>query len=289
LFNTRLVPKGLGWVIMPIVGGVLGARIGYAAGEPGSFLMAKRNLAGQFDRFTGTVTIEARLWIAFSLLWMFVVIVVFLVFDPFAKYRWSGQEWIKFTTVLFGPVLVGLISIYLYSWAIAKPQSVSIGFEGQEGTRSAGGSQATSQIRRIVENLTGTGHLSKEDAARVTAYYDGLVAKHNGDAKAAGIELIQWLENEVMPRKRAAAKAPVAQQMQTYDPARKISFANLPPETKLGVIGKRRVAYLPDGTLLAETVVGGEKLFASIEHFRDYTGISGSVTLAHGKTGFGKA
>ena len=52
---------------------------------------------------------------------------------------------------------------------------------------------------------------------------------------------------------------------------------NLPPNTRLAAIGKRRVAYLPDGALVAETLAGGEKWFASMDDFRSYTGVSEAV------------
>lgn len=276
LFQVRLLPRGLGWVVMPIVGGFFGARVGYAAADPSFFPTIRRNLARELSRFSEAATIETRLWFAFSLLWVVVVIMFFLVFDPFGRYRWSDREWGKFLTVLVGPAFVGFIAVRLYHWAIRKPQD-STGHEKQQRTTSDAASQATSATKGLVERFAATGDLSREEAAHIAAYYDRLMIKHNGDAKAARVELIEWLEGVVAAGKRAAEHARTPTRTPSYDPSREIGFLNLPPNTRLAAIGKRRVAYLPDGALVAETLAGGERWFASIDDFRNYTGVSGAV------------
>lgn len=273
LFGVRLVPRGFGWVVLPIMGGIFGAQIGYMAGDPGFFSRVNRDWVRESWGVIQLASVQTRLWLAFAILWILVVILVFLVFDPFPRYRWSGTEWVKFLTVLFGPILVGLLSIHLYSWAITKPSLVNSTYAAQQQGAPGRTNQATSVIEGIVERFTESGH----QATQVRAYYQWLLAKHHGDAKTARMELVQWLETEALSRKRNAEHVRAQPQMPMYDPRREVGFSNLPPGARLGVIGKRRVAYLPDGALLAETLVGGEKWFVSIEDFQEYTGITAPV------------
>jgi hypothetical protein len=65
---------------------------------------------------------ETRLWFAFSLLWIVAVIVVFLVFNPFGIHirLWGSDRWLRFLTVLVGPVLAGLVGLRMFIWATRK-------------------------------------------------------------------------------------------------------------------------------------------------------------------------
>jgi hypothetical protein len=76
-----------------------------------------RRFAAQIRHALDTAGNETRLLLAFSAVGILSNLAVFSVFDPFGKYRWSDQEWLKFATILFGPVVLGLLAVRLFAWA----------------------------------------------------------------------------------------------------------------------------------------------------------------------------
>ena len=120
LFGRGLVPRGIGWIAMPIVGGALGAQLGWIAGNPGSFSTIRWSPVERLRDAVDGATSETRLWLAFATLWLLGVVLAFLVFDPFGRYYWSQREWLKFLTVLLGPVILALLGVQLFHMGYAE-------------------------------------------------------------------------------------------------------------------------------------------------------------------------
>ena len=229
LFQVTLVPRGLGWIVMPILGGVFGARIGYEAANPNFLGSIRKNLGRDIGQLSEAATVETRLWFAFTFVDRRRDPVLFGL-DPFGRYRWSDSEWLKFVTILVGPVVVGFMGIRLHSWAVRKPRA-NTGHEDQRKTTPDGAGH-TSAMKLLIERLAASGDLSKEEAAPIGAYHNKLLVKHNGDASAARLELINWLEGEFAARRSEAARARAKALRRSYDPALAIGFKNLPPGTQ---------------------------------------------------------
>jgi hypothetical protein len=105
IFDMRLQPRGLGWFISPIAVGVMGWRVGYNF-DLRNASWAIRNPSRQL-----------RTFVACLALWTVAVVVIFLVFDPFDRYRWRVEEWTKFLTILWGPAVLWIVGQYLFAWA----------------------------------------------------------------------------------------------------------------------------------------------------------------------------
>ncbi len=115
IFNTRLVPRGLGWIVIPFSAGLAGWAFGQQVGVEGILRVThvKTQTLLQVTQF--------RIWIAGSALWTVTILGVFLVFDPFDRYRisyWHEEDWLKFIAMLAAPPFVGLLSIGLFQWAL---------------------------------------------------------------------------------------------------------------------------------------------------------------------------
>jgi hypothetical protein len=116
LFNTHLLPRGLGWIFIPISAGLAGWAFGQEIGFEGALKRARINLPNFSSK-------QFRTWAAGSALWGIVIIAVFWIFDPFNRYHgadWHNEQWEKFLLTLFGPPIVGLIGIYLFDWALSN-------------------------------------------------------------------------------------------------------------------------------------------------------------------------
>jgi hypothetical protein len=114
LFNQRVIPRGLGWLVLPILAGIAGWTFGKEFGLDSilEFASEKLNSAGK----------TSRVWLAGSVLWMVGVVAIFLVFDPFGRYRWYETEWLKFLSILFGVPIFGLLGSVLFEWALKGKQ-----------------------------------------------------------------------------------------------------------------------------------------------------------------------
>jgi hypothetical protein len=114
LFNARLIPRGLGWVVMPFTAGFAGWAFGHEVGLEG-LVKATRIKHEDLLRIK-----SLRLWVAGSAVWVVIVIGVFAVFNPFDRYRvsyWREEDWFKFFALLVGVPLVGLLGVALFEWA----------------------------------------------------------------------------------------------------------------------------------------------------------------------------
>jgi hypothetical protein len=126
LFNTRLAPRGLGWIAFPIAAGATGWAFGREIG-------LERVLAKVQAKLFSIANKRIRGLIAGSLLWFVFVIAVFLVFDPFQRYRWQGEEWTKFIFVLFGLPSTAIVGVYLFDW-VMKDRSNETTSNGGSGS-----------------------------------------------------------------------------------------------------------------------------------------------------------
>jgi hypothetical protein len=114
LFNSRMVPRGLGWIVMPFTAGFAGWAFGHEVGIEG-LVKASRIKPEDLLRIK-----SLRFWIAGSTVWAVAVLGLFAVFDPFDRYRisyWREQEWFKFFALLIGAPLAGLLGVALFQWA----------------------------------------------------------------------------------------------------------------------------------------------------------------------------
>jgi hypothetical protein len=194
LFSAQLSPKGFGWVVMPIAGAIFGAQVGYFAGDGRHSVRAGLSeLLGALGQKLQGASNEFRLWLAFSILWMIGTIVFFTVFDPVWRYGSSEREWLKFVTLLFGPIAFGFVAARLFGWATRRKKRVV------QHKRI----QPPSVIRRILAEHRAAGRISEKDAADIEDYYDNLLIKHAGNSKAARLELIAWLEVKQRENRRA--------------------------------------------------------------------------------------
>ena len=204
LFNTEHLPKGFGWwVVMPIAGAIFGAQVGYFAGDGRLSVRADLSeLLGASKQQLQGASIEFRLWLAFSILWMIGTIVFFTVCDPVWRYGLSERQWLKFVTLLFGPIAFGFVAARLFGRTTRRKKRV-VQHKRSQPT-PAFKLQPASVIRRILSEHRAAGQISEKDAAEIEDYYDNLLIKHTGDSKAARLELIAWLE--VKQRRRAIQK-----------------------------------------------------------------------------------
>jgi hypothetical protein len=202
LFNDQLSPKGFGWVVMPIAGAIFGAQVGYFAGD--GFLSVPAGLSellGILRQQLQGASNDFRLWLAFSILWMIGTVVFFTVFDPVWRYGSSEREWLKFVTLLFGPIAFGFVAARLFGWARRRKNRV-VEHKRSQPT-PAFELQPVSVIRRILAEHRAAGQISEKDAADIEDYYDKLLIKHAGNSKAARLELIAWLEVKQRENRRA--------------------------------------------------------------------------------------
>jgi hypothetical protein len=102
------MPRGLGWIVFPIIGLWSGAALGYSYQT-----LSLTNI--KFEHRTESP--ELKLWVGLAAVWIVSVSIFFLVFDPFDTYRWYREHWLKFTTILAGPPTVGLAVIFVMRWA----------------------------------------------------------------------------------------------------------------------------------------------------------------------------
>ena len=111
LTNSRVMPRGLGWVVLPFAGGLAGWTFGQQIGIEGLLTKLEVKLLNWSNK-------KLRAWGAGSAIWVLAVCTVFAIFDPFDRYRWREDEWTKLLFILFGPPIIGLIGIQLFEWAL---------------------------------------------------------------------------------------------------------------------------------------------------------------------------
>src|ERR1700733_9335422 len=128
LFNARLLPRGLGWFMFPIAAGIAGWAFGKEIGVENLIERAQA-------KFFGSVSRRFRGLAAGSALWALMVCTIFLVFDPFYRYRWREDEWAQFLFVLTGPPIFGVLGIYVFGWAMKDRVAQAISSSGPTPTK----------------------------------------------------------------------------------------------------------------------------------------------------------
>ncbi|MBE1203974.1 hypothetical protein [Aminobacter carboxidus] len=105
----RLVPRGLGWIALPIGVGVLVSQI------------AASMKAIDVDRiFGGSIIVKQCVAVAVG--WQLVVFAYIFMADPFGGYI-SSREWPTIYKWMLMPPAVAVVLLLLYQWAFRKPPS----------------------------------------------------------------------------------------------------------------------------------------------------------------------
>jgi hypothetical protein len=116
--DFRLIPQGFGWIFVLGAAFVMGWRFGWSS-EPGVF---RRVTALSLEPITGSKNpfrlSVFRIWLVVALMWIAIVTIYFVVFDPFHRYYWGEREWIKFLTIILLPPIFGSASIRMFGWAL---------------------------------------------------------------------------------------------------------------------------------------------------------------------------
>lgn len=107
--GRQFMPRGLGWAAFPILASIGGWRIGWQFSFPVFFASIRAR--------TGELSSAYRAWVGYSGLWLVSCGLFFAVFDPFQKYRWSGDDLIKFLVILVAPVVISFFAIKVSEWA----------------------------------------------------------------------------------------------------------------------------------------------------------------------------
>jgi hypothetical protein len=108
IFHGRMTPRGLGWIVIPILAAIGGWRFGKEIGAEAIAAVISSQLEGQ-NRYT-------RLWLAGSILWLVCALTFYIVFNPYGSY-WSSDEWKQFWLVLSAPPVIAFIGLLLIRWA----------------------------------------------------------------------------------------------------------------------------------------------------------------------------
>lgn len=190
----RRVPIGI--FLLPFMGFGVGALIGFSAD------FALKRIRTGIDEAPSNM----RLWFAFSALWMIVVVVGFSIFEPFGRHydvtRWYGRDWLKFLTILLGPVVVGLLGLQIFSWATRSRNM-------KHSDRTAHSDGQPREPRRDIYQTISTaiedGDITPTEGVQITKRYEELL-RSTGDRKSARLQLADWIEQEAS-RRRAAARA----------------------------------------------------------------------------------
>ena len=105
----QIVPRGLGWIVLPISAMIGGWRVGEAF-DPQRVTESIRLLAD-------VLTKGQRLWVGCSAIWLVFCCLFFLLFDPFHRYFWQAEEWEKFIFVCAAPMAVAFLGKKVLDWS----------------------------------------------------------------------------------------------------------------------------------------------------------------------------
>jgi hypothetical protein len=108
IFHSRVTPRGLGWIVIPVIAGVAGWKIGTSIDIKEYFL----NKGIRFNCFL-------KIWIAGTSMWIFSVAAFYFTFNPYGSY-WSKDDKWQCLLVFVMPPILGIIGIVFYRWAIYK-------------------------------------------------------------------------------------------------------------------------------------------------------------------------
>ena len=109
--DSRLVPRGLGWLVLPVLAGLAGWTLfkelpfETAAESALKVLFANTRL----NRFL----------LATHTSWVIVVSAYVFFAEPFG-YSMRGSEWLDFLQVIFVPPIVLTIVVFMYRWALQR-------------------------------------------------------------------------------------------------------------------------------------------------------------------------
>jgi hypothetical protein len=104
LFGRHVVPRGAGWLVLPILALVAGYRMGPLAG----MLIARQSHNAIQLR-------EIRVLFAGSALWCIAVLLFVVMFEPFGYYMRERDYWMVGKVMSF-PIILGAIGLGLLGW-----------------------------------------------------------------------------------------------------------------------------------------------------------------------------
>ena len=114
ILGRRMMPRGIGWVIMPFLAGV---SLGAIAPElPVASRYAKRGLQEQFRR----ATVIGRFVVVAPLFWAFCVGAYVLIFEPYG-YRILSREYAHMAKVILYPSGILIVGYFVYQKFIRTP------------------------------------------------------------------------------------------------------------------------------------------------------------------------
>lgn len=111
MFNTRLVPRGPGWIVIPIIAGVTLAKL---VPEKGWGFPALNRLLEPLTQKFLSLSLPARAGVVGSVFWAFVVIAFVIIFEPYGSYVSDRKMWQIVKIVVFPP-LVSVAGYFAYT------------------------------------------------------------------------------------------------------------------------------------------------------------------------------
>jgi hypothetical protein len=110
-FGMHIFPRGLGWIVLPIMAGFVGSW---------AILSAKEDMA---SRFTASSQ-KSRMFLASSVSWWLVVLAYVFMVEPFGGY-WASDEWSILLKWLFIPpvLLVAISAIFRFAMKNDKAEA----------------------------------------------------------------------------------------------------------------------------------------------------------------------
>lgn len=111
LFNARLVPRGLGWVVIPVIAGIAGWKLFRDFPFAGAFGTALESMS--------TMNRVNRFLIATYASWTVIVCAYVYFVEPFG-YSIRGSEWKEFFQALLVPPVIFTMVVFLFRWVFRK-------------------------------------------------------------------------------------------------------------------------------------------------------------------------
>ena len=108
--GSRITPRGLGWIAMPITAMIAGFRLGPSV----SVIISKKTAdAIKVD--------EVRLLLAGSAFWTIAVLLFVLMFEPFGYYMRDWDYWTMAKVISF-PIFLGVFALLGIAWLRRQPR-----------------------------------------------------------------------------------------------------------------------------------------------------------------------
>jgi hypothetical protein len=109
MFSARLIPKGAGWLILPLAAGWVGWKVGSTFGIEALLEKASVRL-NQVSRL-------ARIWVAGAAVWVAGCVFYLFAAWPYGRYM-GDDDYLHFAFVVTGPLLIFGLGIFLFAWAL---------------------------------------------------------------------------------------------------------------------------------------------------------------------------